>query len=109
LFALFVAPLEQVALQNGALCHQYADDTQLYLRISPKEGSIGDLSKCADQVVRWFLSNVQLLNPSKTEAFVFDTGASLRTSASAMPRLTIAGVDTPFVDSIRMLGVTLDC
>jgi len=27
LFALFVAPLEQVVLQNGALCHQYADDT----------------------------------------------------------------------------------
>jgi len=48
------------------------------------------------------------LNPSKTKAIVFGTGARLRTSASAIPRLTIAGVDIPFVDSVRMLGVTLD-
>jgi len=48
------------------------------------------------------------LNPSKTKAIVFDTGARLRTSASTMPRLTIAGVDIPFVESDHLLGVTLD-
>jgi len=95
-------------MQNGALCHQYADDTQLYLRISPKEGSISDLSKCADQFIKWFLSNGQMLIPSKTEAILFGTAARLRTNASAMPRLTIAGVNIPFVDSVRMLGFTLD-
>jgi len=49
-----------------------------------------------------------VLNPSKAEAIVFGTGARLWTSASAMPRFTITGVDIPFVDSVCMLGITLD-
>jgi len=55
------------------------------------------------QVVKWFLSNGLMLNPNKTEAIMFGTGARLQTSASAMSRLTITGVDIPFVDSVRML------
>jgi len=49
-----------------------------------------------------------MLNLSKTEAIVFGTVARLWTSASAMPCLTIAGVDIPFVNSVHLLGVTLD-
>jgi len=30
LFAMYVAPLEQVVPNWGARCHQYSDDTQLY-------------------------------------------------------------------------------
>jgi len=54
----------------------------------------------------WFLSNGLMLNPSKAEAIVFDTGTRLWTSASTRPRLRIAGVDIPFVDSVawRQIG-----
>jgi len=45
---------------------------------------------------------------SKTEVIVFGTSARLRTSASTMPPFTIAVVVIPFVDSVRLLGVTLD-
>jgi len=55
-------------------------------------------------VVKWFLSDGLMLNPSKTEVIVFGTGARLRTSASAMPCLTIAVVDIPFVDSVRLVA-----
>jgi len=66
LFAMYVAPLEQVVLDSGARCHQYADDTQLYIRLTPGPDTLGDLGKCADCVARWFLLNGLMVNPSKT-------------------------------------------
>jgi len=57
LFSMYVALLEQLAGECGALCHQYVDDTQLYMRLIPGSGTLLDLSQCADHVARWFLAN----------------------------------------------------
>ena len=50
LFSMFVSPLGKVVDANGGIYHQYADDTQLYMRLSPGLININTLSKCADSV-----------------------------------------------------------
>ena len=69
LFSMFVSPLGRVAEQNGCTYHQYADDSQLYMRLEPGLKNVNALSKCADNVAIWFLQNGLKLNPIKTDNF----------------------------------------
>jgi len=108
IFAMHVAPLEQVVLNSGARCHQYADDTQLCMPLTSGPDTLGDLGKCADCVARWFLLNGLMVNPSKTEAILFGTTSRVKTTACSDPELIFAGVKVPLVKSISILVVTLD-
>ena len=57
LFAMFVSPLGSIVEANGGSYHQYADDTQLYMRLKPKLENIDVLTNCADSVAARFLQN----------------------------------------------------
>ena len=50
--------------------HQYADDLQLYLALLPNYSELTLIENCASDVFGWFLENVLLLNPTKSEAVV---------------------------------------
>ena len=53
---------------------QYAYDTQVYMALRPGSSPTFDaLSRCVNDVYRWFLENGRMLNSSKTEAVLFDT------------------------------------
>ena len=65
LFALYVAPLSSLVEDLGVTFHQYADDTQLYIALSPGADSLAILTKCADTVNAWFLTNYLMLNTKK--------------------------------------------
>jgi len=108
LFSMFVSPLGKVVDANGGIYHQYADDTQLYMRLSPGLKNINTLSKCADSVAIWFLQNGLKLNPNKTESIIFGTAQKLKTIATPKPTLECLGVPIAFADSVHILGVTLD-
>jgi len=71
IFAMYVVPPEQVVLIRGARCHQYADDNQLYMRLTPGHITLSDLGKCAISAARWFLLKGLMVNPSKTEHFLW--------------------------------------
>jgi len=105
---MYVAPLEQVILNSGARCHPYADDTQLYMRLTPGPNILSDLGKCADCVAHWFLLNGLMVNPSKIEAILFCTTSRVKTNACCDLELIFAGVKVLLVKSISILGVTLD-
>lgn len=108
LFAMFVSPLGSIVEANGGSYHQYADDTQLYMRLKPKLENIDVLTNCADSVAAWFLQNGLMLNASKTEACIFGTSQRLKTVVNLKPDLKCLGEPIKFVDSVRILGVTLD-
>jgi Reverse transcriptase (RNA-dependent DNA polymerase)/Endonuclease-reverse transcriptase len=108
LFAMFVSPLGDVVAQNNAEYHQYADDTQLYMRLSPSLDNLCNLSTCAEQVAQWFLLNGLMLNANKTEAIIFGTSQRLSSIAVSKPMLHFSGVGIDFADSVKILGVTLD-
>ena len=110
LFAMYVSPLGELITSTGASYHQYADDTQLYIELTPDKKGSHTLTKCADYVNFWFLKNGLMLNTSKTECMVFATGARQRhmdpdTLVTCVP---FTGSTAPVVKSLHILGVTLD-
>jgi len=69
--------------------------------------SFGKVSLCVDDVCRWFLENVLLLNLSKTEAVLFGTGPQ-RDKVSTAGGIEVAGTLVTFRNTVKLLGVTLD-
>ena len=104
-----MAPLGQLIESLGVSFHQYADDTQLYITLSPNSDCLATLTGCADAVNKWFLNNYLMLNTSKTEAILFGTSAKLRALAlKECTAFTGAHPPVPFAKSIHFMGVTLD-
>ena len=74
LFAVYVSEIDAVIQSHSVQYHQYADDLMIYLSLVPKAfGDLSSLVGCSDAVSTWFLQNVLLLNPEKTEAIIFGT------------------------------------
>jgi len=72
LFGMYVSPIGDVISQHNVEYHQYADDMQLYVSLSPADfGDLSTIESCASDVSRWFVENAHLLNPTKTEAVIF--------------------------------------
>ena len=107
LFSLYVAPIGHLSDRNGVNNHHFADDTQLYISISPTSCGLTRLTSCADSINAWFLHNGLLLNTTKTECVLFGTRAKLDTIN--IPAVTpFTGVTLELSKSVRIMGVTLD-
>ncbi len=51
LFSLYMLPLSQIVRKNQIAYHSYADDTQIYLALSPNDYSpIDSLCQCIDEI-----------------------------------------------------------
>ncbi len=58
--------------KNQIAYHSYADDTQIYLALSPNDYSpIDSLCQCIDEINSWMCQNFLQLNKEKTEVFAF--------------------------------------
>ena len=79
-----------------------------YMSLIPKAfDDLSSLVGCSEAVKMWFLQNVLLLNPDKTEAIIFGTHqrlASIQMSAG----VSVTGTVVHFAEAVKMLGVTLD-
>jgi len=72
LFGIYVSLIGDVISQHNVEYHQYADDMQLYVSLSPADfGNLSTIESCASDVSRWFVENALFLNPTKTEAVIF--------------------------------------
>ncbi len=65
-------PLSQIMRKNHIAYHSYADDTQIYLAVSPNDYSpIDSLCQCIDEMNSWMFQNFLQLNKGKTEIIAF--------------------------------------
>ncbi len=72
LFCLYMLPLSQIMRKNKIVYHSYADDTQIYLALSPNDYSpIDSLCQCIDEINSWISQNFLQLNKEKTEVIAF--------------------------------------
>ena len=93
LFNIYMRPLGGVIRECGALCNQYADDTQLYISFSPTAvDAVLSLQRCLESVLQWMQENGMRLNLDKTEVLRVGTptvgglGDSLSLGGSPLPQ-----------------------
>ncbi|PIK34110.1 hypothetical protein BSL78_29076, partial [Apostichopus japonicus] len=108
IFAMYVAPLGDIVSAHGIDYMSYADDTQLYLTLSPgnREISISRLESCIRDIKSWSIQNKLMFNDSKTEVL------HISSKFLMCPTSPKIAVDDSFVDTIfkaKSLGVIVDC
>ena len=87
------------------MCHQYADDTQLYISFSPTAGdAVLSFQCCLGAVQKWMQENGLKLNPDKTE--VLRVGDPV--DGGLGNSLMFGGVALAMKSGVRSLGVHLD-
>ena len=62
---------------------------------------------CTTDIKQWYMQNGLQLNLDKSEALFMGTATQLR-AVSSLKSVSVADVDLPVADSMRVLSVTLD-
>ncbi|KAK7882694.1 hypothetical protein WMY93_028868 [Mugilogobius chulae] len=109
LFTIYMLPLGCVVSRHGINFHCYADDTQLYLKISPSgppSVTVTRLSSCLEEIEAWTSQNFLQLNGSKTEAIQTGTPQQLR--SSPITSISLFGHNISLSPSVTNLGVKFD-
>ena len=112
LFLIYMLPLGHIIRRHGLELHIYADDTQVYIAISPVsqlavDDAVVKLEACLRDVQQWMDVNMLKLNASKTEIKVF--GSRVQLAKFELPSITIGNETVPVQsDAVRNLGVLFD-
>ena len=102
LFNIYMLPLGGVIRRHGISFHSYADDTQLYIAVSPDDtGPIDSLFNCILDIKSWMAVNFLQLNQDKTEVLVIGPEGQREKVLSKLQGFKPA-------QSIRNLGVIFD-
>ena len=104
LFSLYMIPLGDLIRRHNISFHCYADDTQLYLPITPDNiDSIAALHNCISDIKNWMYSNFLQLNESKSEVLVFGPP-----SARSQIESYLGPLRPNLKPTVKNLGVTFD-
>ena len=109
LFSLYMLPLAQLIKKNKIQYHFYADDTQLYLSLSPEEdpsSALEQIEQCVSSIKGWMKNNKLKLNDDKTELLVFGTPQQLK--KISFSSVVVGSTVVSKSSKARNLGVIFD-
>ena len=110
LFSLYTTPLGQVIRKyTGVRYHFYADDTQLFIHLSPNDSlkSFDRLKSCMNDIQVWMSEDKLKLNPDETEFIVYGAKDRHRWLSDSFPVYILGNCLSPAV-VVRNLGVLFD-
>ena len=92
LFSIYTSPIGQLIKFFGILHQQYADDTQLFMTISPTAptDSVHLVEQCLAQLHYWFCLNGLALNPDSRKSSGFPLGNVLSHSHQSLLSISLA-------------------
>ena len=101
LFSIYISSIAAVAESHGVQQQQYADDTQLYIVLTPSDPSseLAALQSCLTSLQVWFYTNGMAQSPDKSHAILLGT-AQRAQSFSGLQSIDVAGSATSLVSHI---------
>ena len=109
-FVLCTTPLSTLIERHSILHYSYPDDTQLQNSATPDRlpNLIDSMRLCIDDIKDWMTDNKLKLNDDKTEVMIISS-SRMSTALSIPESFDIGNGSVPFSDTVKNLGVTLDC
>ena len=109
LFSLYTNPISSIILSHSSINHHFADDTQLYITLSPTNFScsIQKLKNCLNDIQNFMSANKLKLNPEKTE-FILIGSKNNRKQLLPHFLINILGNQVLTAQSVRNLGVVFE-
>lgn len=81
--------------RNTLVCHTFADDTQLLLKLDNRDHCLETLDCCLTTIQRWMNLNHLKLNGGKTEFLLFDPSSKHPHKVTGTTLLLLVSVGTP--------------
>ena len=110
LFSLYTNPIGSIIHFHSSInYHFYAEDTQLYITLSPENfsPSIQKLKNCLNNIQNLMFANKLKLNPDKTEYIIIGSQKNCNQLLPHFP-INIPGNQVSPAQSVRNLGVVFD-
>ena len=109
LYTMYTRPIADIMNRHNVYYHSYADDSQPYIVCNNNENSIKQVVKqledCITDVCEWMRNSSLKNNQDKTDSTIFSTNPEPFKHIT----LTVGTDIIPQSESIKVLGVTLDC
>ena len=110
LFSMYTNPLSSIIQSHRGIKHHfYADDTQLYITLSPSNfsQSMTALTDCLNDIQNFMAANKLKLNPDKTEFILIGSKYSRKQLHSLFPTDILGNKVSP-ASNVKNLGVVFD-
>ena len=106
LFCIYNIELSHLK-NHGVNFKLFADDTQFYMSVCNVQDTELVLNNIMSDIGKWMESKQLKLNENKTECIIVGKRCDL--GRIHVPQLCINGVDMEVSDTVKDLGVILDC
>ena len=109
-FSLYTNPISSIIQSHTSInYHFYADDTQLYISLSPANFShcIQKLKNCPNDIQNFMFTNKLKLNPDKTKFILIGSKNNRKQLLPHFP-INILGNQVSPAQSVKNLGVVFD-
>ena len=110
LFTMYIKPLSAIIDSHSIIHHSFADDLQLQMSTPPDRISelLHSIQSCISDVKASATANMLKLNDNKTELMLV-TSKRTKHFHNLPTSITIGNAQIPIKQSVKNLGLTLDC
>ena len=110
LLTMYIKPLSAIIDSYSIIHHSFSDDLQLQMSAPPDRKSelLHSIQSCISDVKAWATVNMLKLNDNKKELMLV-TSKRTKHLHNLPTSITIGNAQIPFKQSVKNLGITLDC